>query len=463
MTRAWLSRWLTFIAIASCMVGNVLIAQSDEESFDLEVHDISVWIGDPAAKKLNSTNRFASGLPSLIDSPRKALRSSDVFLVPIGLLTFYGASVEEADVELALTGGRFVTNWPKARRRSTRLRWLSVAMDAELKTENLIMDLPRDHWFDVARQFPALYVRTENRVERFIAYDAELNQNAFLTIDGDPKRYQLKNLTEFPLLDICVVDPRNDGVRIGWLDSLPPKPKAPETDEKGEKNEKEKPENKQVSDNDEGGPPPSEGEPSPPPSTRAEEAAEKPVDSPTAVKQPPPQEPTELVMSDPVQRSDVNWASMSANEWAKRLSATGLKQEEINLLTSLYSQAIFESKQMIILARFAPGYLDQQIPLDIYPGFDKAVRVGCLVLLNMDPSSRANIDSLIADLGAEEFKQRDAAEKQLTKLGNMAFEKLRKALDAKDPEIMYRVERILLYQGQPVEIKKEADKDKGSD
>jgi hypothetical protein len=36
----------------------------------------------------------------------------------------------------------------------------------------------------------------------------------------------------------------------------------------------------------------------------------------------------------------------------------------------------------------------------------------------------------------------------------MAFANLRKALDSEDPEVVYRAERILLYQGQQVATKK---------
>src|SRR5581483_12431960 len=60
-----------------------------------------------------------------------------------------------------------------------------------------------------------------------------------------------------------------------------------------------------------------------------------------------------------------------------------------------------------------------------------------------DDNSEKNIDRLIADLGADDFTQREDAQSALRKIGFPAFPKLRKACEGADPEVSKRARDIV--------------------
>src|SRR5260221_7091735 len=59
------------------------------------------------------------------------------------------------------------------------------------------------------------------------------------------------------------------------------------------------------------------------------------------------------------------------------------------------------------------------------------------------PPTEAQIAAWVKDLGAEDFKTRNDAERNLTKAGDAAKAQIEKARDSKDAEVSSRATRIL--------------------
>jgi hypothetical protein len=74
-----------------------------------------------------------------------------------------------------------------------------------------------------------------------------------------------------------------------------------------------------------------------------------------------------------------------------------------------------------------------------------------LVIRNIDPGLEGQVAGLIAQLGAEDYPQREAAETRLVELGRLAVPALKQALTSADLEVVYRAERMLLKLNEPLD------------
>ena len=84
------------------------------------------------------------------------------------------------------------------------------------------------------------------------------------------------------------------------------------------------------------------------------------------------------------------------------------------------------------------------LAIEVTPTPRKTVRVGLVIVRNIDPAIVTEIEGLVAQLGDSSWEKREAAHKTLTQLGLAAKPKLEAMLKtAKDPEIVYRVERLI--------------------
>jgi hypothetical protein len=126
-----------------------------------------------------------------------------------------------------MTGGRFLAHWPPAETKNNRLAWNDLKLTVP-SSDAPYGFVPDGHWFGQARQLDTLQVQRGSRVERFIAYDPELNFPLALRVDGGPDRYQIINAGQHLLKDVLVVAPAAGGPRVGWIDELAaPKNPAP--------------------------------------------------------------------------------------------------------------------------------------------------------------------------------------------------------------------------------------------
>ncbi|HVW01692.1 MAG TPA: hypothetical protein VHB77_15175, partial [Planctomycetaceae bacterium] len=215
------------IAITGCCLALVACATAvaAEMPEDLEFHEWSVWIGEPQAKQMNAHLLHPSAMPGVVDTERSRRHDGDKpEPSPLNMLTVYGTPPEAADVDIRLTAGRWLAQWPKSEGKGNRLRWLDIKLSKDLKDDTRLAYVPETHWFRKARQLDALYfnVKKGHRSERFLAYDPELNVPLPIRIDGEGDQYKIVNTGKHPLTDVLLIAPTAEGRRVGWVDKVGP-------------------------------------------------------------------------------------------------------------------------------------------------------------------------------------------------------------------------------------------------
>jgi len=195
------------------------LAAADEPQ-RLELHEWSVWATEANQNLINAQAGFASALPGLVDSLRGRRTDPDrPDVTPLSMIFFSGKPAESVDLSLRMTGGRFLAHWPSAETKNNRLAWNDLKLTAPA-TDAPYGFVPEGHWFNEARKLDGLQVQRGSLVERFIAYDTELNFPLTLRVDGGPDRYQVINASKYSLKDVLLVAPAAGGRRIGWIDDL---------------------------------------------------------------------------------------------------------------------------------------------------------------------------------------------------------------------------------------------------
>jgi hypothetical protein len=87
--------------------------------------------------------------------------------------------------------------------------------------------------------------------------------------------------------------------------------------------------------------------------------------------------------------------------------------------------------------------MDELLPEEVVPVPAKSVRVGIVIVRNIDPEINKEIAVLIKQLGDEEWSKREEAQKKLVTFGRAAKSALDKAAKDKDMEIVWRAEAVL--------------------
>ena len=452
-----------FLGLALCAGIAAPLAAQEDPKFD--VHEWSVWIVDPTLDMANHADHFSSLMPGAVDSnrPRASERGP---LSPLHLLTFHGEEVPDLEVDLRVESGRFLAWWPPVDVRNNRLRWFEIALTAEPAADARMARVDERHWFGQARAIGALHVRQGARGERFMAYDPELSLTAPLRLEGGPDAYQLINLSPHELLDVLVLLPTADGLRIGRVETLPAASPA------------------SLLPAQPAAVPAADAVAAPATPAAAEEAAAKEqaaaaaaaaaaneaalkvaaaagvvvVDAaaaPTATVYVPPADvpgapPVEVAMAAPLSAESSELVAERA-AWRARLEATGLAADEVALLAQLYEAPLFETEKLLVVFRLPADIVEQRLPLVFYPAPRRTVRVPLVVVRNVDPSIKDEVQTLVAGLGAEDYAAREAAEQRLWELGRLALPALKQALQSPDLETVYRAERLLLRHGLPVD------------
>ena len=130
--------------------------------------------------------------------------------------------------------------------------------------------------------------------------------------------------------------------------------------------------------------------------------------------------------------------------WKQKLAASGLPATDFDLIVKILEKHAMIPNRLSAIYRLDADQLDQLLPLDIVPSPRKVVRVGLVIVRNIDPAIATEIETLVTQLGDPKWDARESAQKQLTELGIAARPKLEALLkNAKDPEITYRIERLL--------------------
>ena len=192
----------------------------------VEVYDWSIWVGSPAQPALNASRAYRNAMPKSVGTSRPNLDDEDRAgrfpVAPISVVQFFGEACTDVDVDLRTTKGSLLAHWPPGTERSGRIQWFGSKLSAEPPAGLPLGYVNESHEFQELRGVgPALYLENESRVERFLAYDAELTVPIPIKIRGGPDEYTLQNLTDRRLLDVAVIAPAEGGFRVGWLDELP--------------------------------------------------------------------------------------------------------------------------------------------------------------------------------------------------------------------------------------------------
>jgi hypothetical protein len=198
----------------------------DRPETPIDVQEWSIWVATPAQTSMNTARIYRNAMPGSVGTIRPKLEDEKddarFPIAPVSVVQFFGDATRDVDVELLIKAGNLLAYWPPAKDRSGRLQWFGSSFLAEPPADVPLPYLPEAHPFARLRDEPkALFLRSENTVERFIAYDAEFNLPIPLKLRGGPDEYTLQNLTAHRLLDVALVAPTDGGLRVGWLDELP--------------------------------------------------------------------------------------------------------------------------------------------------------------------------------------------------------------------------------------------------
>lgn len=465
-----------------------LLTSAHAEDAKYDLHELSLWGLDPTLEQANELQHYPSAMPGVVDTDRSRANEARR-LTPLSIITLHGEPVDDLEVDLRVQAGRFVGHWPPAESKSGRLRWLDLASTIKTDDQALFAAVDDKHWFVQARRLDALYVHDKSRAERFLTYDCELKYDLPVQVTGGPDNYQITNSGKHPLLDLFVIVPEGDGVRVGRLDSLPPSVSKTTTTAQGadkgavgqgdkerrrqgeeEANPGEPVENKGLGDKETKG----QGEEVKPPAAPTANSAPGQAggaDAPAAVERPAipaaaipaaavakapaapaadSLKPTEIVMSPLVSREAGEFKAV-AETFNASLLKLGFTQREVELLMERAGNTWLEAKEMVVLFRLPAEAIEERLSLIAYPAPRKTVRAALIVVRNIDPKIRDELKKLIAQLGSAEYNEREDAEKRLTELGRLALPALKAALKSADLEVVFRAERILLAQNEKLE------------
>jgi hypothetical protein len=188
------------------------------------------------------------------------------------------------------------------------------------------------------------------------------------------------------------------------------------------------------------------------PSAKPGEA--KPADAKPAESKAAELPGVEIVMSAPLKPGSDEYKAQTVDSLRARLVKAGLTESEADLMLAIYAQSIFESEDLVVIYRVPQALIDEKLPLAVYPDAKKIVRVGLVLVRNVDPQISSDIQQLVAQLGDAKYQVREKAAKRLSALGPLASPALKEAAKSTDAEVQFRAERILQEQepdenGQP--------------
>ncbi len=490
--------------------------RADDEIANYEIHEFSLWGLDPTLEQVNQLQHYPSALPGVVETERSRVNEQQK-LTPLGLITFHGEPIKDLEIDLRVQSGRFLGHWPPAESKSGRLRWLDLATVPEAAKDAFMAAVDDKHWFIAGRQLDGLFAQGKSRTERFLAYDCELKYEVPLQLTGGPDRYQLANRGKTPLLDVLILAPAENGLRIGRIEKLDPaKPAAAKADakpadskpaddskpaeikpaeikpaeikpaeskpadapaaaeKKVESSATEAPKSVQPAavpsaekpaaaapDKEAGEGKPADAKPDAAQAEKVE--AKQPASTPEAASTPgaaaqpaptatAPLPGVDIEMSQPLAKDSDELKAVNESLTAG-LKHVGLTGQEAELLLGRGLNHLVETKEMLVLFRLPPDAIEERLPLVAYPAPRKTIRSALVLVRNLDPKIKGEVQKLIAELGAEKYSVREAAEKRLLELGRLAMPALKEAAKPanKDLEVVFRAERILLAQNEKLE------------
>jgi hypothetical protein len=138
------------------------------------------------------------------------------------------------------------------------------------------------------------------------------------------------------------------------------------------------------------------------------------------------------------------WAEDAGKALTAQLKDAGLNEDEGAALTTIWSDEFFHSEGVTLLYRLPQEEYDRLLPLTVKPRPEKIVRVGLVQQVSCDPALAERVARLVKQLDDDEFEKREAAQRELTKIGRAAFGpllRLKPTITA--PEAKRRIEELL--------------------
>ena len=416
----------------------------------LVVRDVGVYLVSAHGKKLNDSGLFRSTLPGFMQSRRlSADNEQSDKPTPLGLITFSGPDVKDIDVLVEFPSGRFLSHWPTARIQSRRIYWRSCQLT---KSGSTSFQIPDSHWLSPLQEANRLFVNANNKSERFILYDIEVNHAPQVYMTHSADGFQIQSREPGMLQHLTVIQPTDDPKqwKLAAVDQVPglskqkPKPQSG-TDDKTKASKVDPLSDKKLK-----------------AKAAAEEAAKlkvlgdqlrnvgalpqllsgKAADS----KKPATPAKTETKV-DPVKIPYIEKQPVSREQilsfWGDYLSNRGLGKPEIEYVQRILNEYGFREDQATVIYCMDEGVLDKSVPLELTPHPDVLHRIALVILVDVDPALQKHIDQLIAQLGDPVWAKREEAQQELAEYGRAAQKQLQQATKNKDLEIVFRSEQLL--------------------
>ncbi|HEX8525055.1 MAG TPA: hypothetical protein VF669_22580 [Tepidisphaeraceae bacterium] len=408
-------------------------------SGDYELHEWVVFVADANQSNANALSEFKATFPGFVSSRRtNADEKTANDPMPVGVIRILGdaptSDKDKIDVLLEMKSGQFNGHWPKAESKSTRLLWknMTAAKDAPRMGE-----VDPANWYKKLRDGASNYLSFNGSGDRALVYDAEIPFKMPVKVTGDGPQYKVSNTSEYTLRNLEFYKPTESG----WTVALLPELKATQA----------RPATKPATTQSTTGPATRRalsGEDAkavfaspataPAPASRATARTSSSSRPATQASSQPSTMPTVAIT---MQGADAK--SIPLAGWKDRLAATGLAPIDTDLILSILQTQGSDKKRMTAVAMLEREDLDRLIPEEVVPTPRKTVRVGLVILKNIDPSILKEVDLLITQLGDNDWTKREAAQKALSELGRAAEPQLQSATKNKDIEIAYRAEKLV--------------------
>jgi hypothetical protein len=323
------------------------------------------------------------------------------------VVRFVGTPADKVDVNLSRGGGTLMATWPRAQDRSSGALWRSLALQDRPGGDGLTGVESGSAFAQLRANAAPFIVDGKGGCEPFLLYDAELPFTCPVKVEAStPAGVRMTNGGKTTVRDLTLFRHANGGWATASFAELNPAPPPPPVATPASR-------------------------PATHPTTRA--ATAPATQASTRPAGPPPTVLAVTAGSTP---------EALAAAYVKR-TLPDLSDGDRSIVTGLMVRYGFDGGRLTAAYRLDQADMDRMLPLEVLPQPKRIVRVGLILLRNIDPAAGTDVDDLIGQLGDNAWAKRESATKALTVIGPAAAERLRAAAKSPDAEVAWRAERIL--------------------
>ncbi len=152
---------------------------------------------------------------------------------------------------------------------------------------------------------------------------------------------------------------------------------------------------------------------------------------------------SELKKAETVEFSKIEKSPKASANLEKILVKAGLKMKEAKSIVKIWDQEFFKNKGIRIIYRMSRNQYDNLLSIKITPEPDKLVRVGLVLVEDINPELQTKIENLIKMLASKKDAERDKTSQSLLKIGRPALAALYRTAKSKAPEVKQRALNII--------------------